>query len=59
MAQMVEFKLLAESGVSFFSPNFKEVDLDFWLNMATFWAQVVMNLKLWTLKFICRSLMYL
>ena len=30
----------------FLPPNFKEADLDFWLNKATFWAQVVMNLKL-------------
>ena len=43
----------------FLPPNFKEANLDFWLNKAMFWAQVVMNLKLWTLKFICRSPMCL
>ena len=41
------------------SPNFREADLDFWLNKATFWAQVVLNLKLYTLKKISKSYAFL
>lgn len=41
------------------SPNFKEADLDFWLNKATFWAQVVLNLILFILIIICSSDMFL
>lgn len=31
---------MRRAGYRFLPPNFKEADLDIWLNKATFWAQV-------------------